>query len=822
MPVLKYLKLQNWLSQLILVSFLVASIGVCKAQSGLDTLLTNHRAQDVREKIHIHFDKGLYNPGETIWFKAYLSSGSRRSEYSTTLYTEILNDSGKVLSKKTSPIVFSGSSSHFEIPQNYNRQSLIFRAYTVAMLNSDTNFLFAKALAIVNPITGNPAIEKDYQPSIAFLPEGGDLVAGLKGNVAFRYALPDGKPMNISGTIIGSNGAKMADFKSIHHGMGFFSLLPEPGITYTAYWKDSMGKEKSQALPMPLQEGISLQITDQLDNISGLSTGKKFTVTRSPDDLEPYKKLILAAVMNGELVYEARLNLTARNSVSAVLPTDELESGIMQITIFDANMRPIAERICFINNHNFEFDADTWIAELNLAKRALNVAEVKISDTIAANLSLSITDADMDMPAEMEDNILTHTLFTGDLRGNVYKPYYYLYSTSDSVLHHLDLVMLTHGWRRYNWEKVFLPDSVPPQYVENQYISIDGQLTNSNSNNKSGLELVGFIKTGNSEQSSLVMLPIERNGRFRQDGLFFYDSASLHLAYNDKKRIFDPTDVLISNGLLQANIREGLTQAIIQKPDKANVALMQKNIANNKEYLKVKAKQFANAHELAGVTVTAKAKSNIQKIDERYTSGLFSGGNATQFDVANDPLGSSSLSVFQYLQGRVAGLQITGAGPNATLSWRGGTPGLYLDEMQSDASMIGGISMADVAYIKVFNPGSSFGFRNGAGGVISVYTRRGDDMSANTPSQVGRILLNGYSGVKEFYAVDYSKPSPDDFYDNLATTLYWDPNIWLGDNKKRKTIKFYNNDFTRRFRLVLEGIDANGLLLHVEKVISKD
>lgn len=815
-------ELQYRLKHLIFNSTFLVFTLLSQAQTGIDTLLLNYRKMDTREKAYVHFDRSLYNPGETIWFKAYLSSGSSRSELSTTLYAEIRSDSGALLEKKTAPVLFSGASSHFEIPATYSRQRMVFRAYTVGMLNGDTTLLYSKAIAIANPKPRTQVSTGPYLPAMAFLPEGGNMVEGLSGNVAFRYAYPDGKPVNISGIIVGADGAKVTDFQSVHDGMGVFSFSPQPGKGYYAIWKDSAGKENKQALPAPVQEGVSLHVSDKLDDITGLSVGKTFTVSRSANVPESQKRLNLVGTMNGYLVYEARLNLTARTSVSAVLPTDDLESGILQVTVFDANMFPLAERICFVNNHAFEFDADAWMTELNPTKRALNAAEVKISDTIAVNMSLSITDADLDQPEWMEDNILTNTLFTGDLRGKVHRPYYYLYSTSDSVPYHIDLVMLTHGWRRYNWEKILNEDTSRPSYVENYFLSIEGKLLGGSSKFKHGLELVGFMKTGKTGRSNLVMLPLDRLGNFRQEGLFFYDTASLYLSYNDKNRVFDPGDVMISNGLLQSNSLPGTANAMTSIPFLPNADLLQKNLANNKEYLKVKAKQFANAHELEGVTVTARAKSNIEKMDERYTSGLFSGGHSTQFDIANDPTAGSSLSVFQYLQGRVAGLQITGAGPNATLSWRGGAPGLYLDEMESDASMVGSINMSDVAYIKVFNPGSSFGFRNGGNGVIAVYTKRGDDVSSSSTSQVGRIVLNGYSAIKEFYAYDYSKPSPDDYYENLGATLYWDPNIWLGENQKRKVIRFYNNDITKRFRLVLEGVDADGRLLHVEKVVSKD
>ncbi|HQW93419.1 MAG TPA: hypothetical protein PKY28_09990, partial [Ferruginibacter sp.] len=42
-----------------------------------------------QEKIHIHFDKEFYLPGETIWFKAYLFEENLPSERSTNFYAAL-------------------------------------------------------------------------------------------------------------------------------------------------------------------------------------------------------------------------------------------------------------------------------------------------------------------------------------------------------------------------------------------------------------------------------------------------------------------------------------------------------------------------------------------------------------------------------------------------------------------------------------------------------------------------------------------------------------------------------------------------------------
>ncbi|MFX5756498.1 hypothetical protein ABTE27_21365, partial [Acinetobacter baumannii] len=81
---------------------------------------------------------------------------------------------------------------------------------------------------------------------------------------------------------------------------------------------------------------------------------------------------------------------------------------------------------------------------------------------------------------------------------------------------------------------------------------------------------------------------------------------------------------------------------------------------------------------------------------------LFAGSDAYSFDLVNDKF--VPLDIFSYLQGKVPGLLISGTGAQASLSWRGGTPSLFLDEMPTDVTMISGIPVQQVAYIKVFRP----------------------------------------------------------------------------------------------------------------------
>lgn len=811
-------------------SFIVCLLlvaGSIKAQN-VDSLLTVWRVASPQEKIYVHFNKYYYNPGETIWYKAYIFSGLEPSVSSKNFYAELIDETGSVLNRKTSPVVESSSAGSFDLATNLTKSTLFFRAYTVSMLNGDTAFLYVKPLRIIVPAktpaarttpaaagtaSAGAAAVAQLNATLRLLPEGGDLVAGLPGIVAFKAADQNGLPVAVKGYIKGSDGKKLLDFASVHDGMGSFTLLPEAGQTYTAVWTAAGGREQSSPLPAVQAQGVGLQVQDA-------EAGKKFLVQRTDNAPDGDKQLHIMAFMNQHLVYSAKANLLDKTATSGMLPTRQLPSGILQVTVFDKNYTPVAERVTFINNHEYEFDADAWIPVTNTAKRGLNKGEVMISDSMAANLSLSVTDADLNVPTPYEDNIISRLLLTGDLRGKIPNAYYYFFNTTDSAGIYLDLVMLTHGWRRYDWPSLLAGKLPPAPKKESNYLSIEGQLMGIDPTKVSpGTTLNGILQTKDS-QSMFLVLPLDRKGMAVTDGLVFYDDAKLFFQFSDKKRAFDKSSLRVSNGL-QRNPQ----QVVFNEDDKKNLtppdtSIIARNLKNAADEIKVAAERKRKEQTLQEVIVKGRLQSNEEKLDKKYSSGLFSGGDSRNFDVANDPFAAGSFSVFQYLQGKVAGLQINTSGGEPSLSWRGGKPVFYLDEMPVDAQMLQNINMSDVAYIKVFSPSSANAFSSSGGGAIVVYTKRGGGDNS-TVKGLDFIQVSGYSPYKQFFSPDYATSTPTSDLPDFRSTLYWNPYIFLNKANRRFRYQFYNNDITKRFRVVLEGFNEDGRLVHIEKVVEQ-
>jgi len=54
---------------------------------------------------------------------------------------------------------------------------------------------------------------------------------------------------------------------------------------------------------------------------------------------------------------------------------------------------------------------------------------------------------------------------------------------------------------------------------------------------------------------------------------------------------------------------------------------------------------------------------------------------------------------------------------------------------------------------------------------------------------------------------------------DLRSTVYWNPNIMMDKANNTIKIDYYNNDVSKKFLLKIEGINAAGRLIYIEKII---
>jgi hypothetical protein len=599
--------------------------------------------------------------------------------------------------------------------------------------------------------------------------------------------------------------------------MGKFLVTPEKDDSLVAVWKDEMGIEHRTPLPGTRMTGAVLRA------ISG-NQKVLFSVARSAEGGPGYKHLTIIAHMHQHLVYKAKVNLEDNFMSGGTIPTGQLPTGVLQITVFNEMDLPVAERVVFVNNHEYEFEPEMAILEKSVNKRGKNNLQIEVPDTLRTNFSLAITDATADGEFPHDDNIISRLLLTGELKGDVHNPYYYFSNKSDSVAGHLDLVMMTHGWRRFKWDLLTNGKLPVIKTPEQNYLSLKVEVLGVDPYKINKDESLNVILSRKDSSTQMLSVPHLSGLKFGITGLVFYDTARAFYQFNVNRKLSNEAAVTFNTGLLKgAKMAKPLTQSFEGWTAEDSVFL-RRNRFITEELARVKPITDQKVKTLESVTVRGRVKTDAEKLDEKYASGMFSGGDAYTFDLINDPYAVSMMDIFQYLQGKVAGLQIvTGNGPGGapSLSWRGSSPSLYLNEMQVDASQLQSTPVSDVAMVKVFRPGSGVGFGGGAGGVIAVYTKKGGDEKRSDANFKGldRALLTGYSPVKEFYAPNYSESSAQNEQEDLRTTLYWKPFVLTDKDNKKVNILFYNNDITKKIRIILEGINEDGKLSHVEKII---
>ncbi|TAF55410.1 MAG: hypothetical protein EAZ62_02415, partial [Sphingobacteriia bacterium] len=266
------------------------------------------------------------------------------------------------------------------------------------------------------------------------------------------------------------------------------------------------------------------------------------------------------------------------------------------------------------------------------------------------------------------------------------------------------------------------------------------------------------------------------------------------------------------------------------------------------------------------VVVFSKVKSDAQLMEEKYTHGLFRGGDAVAIDLLKKET-QSFRSVFHYLQGKVPGLQIffvnadpgsgggagavpsspsaggmstparqavsaTGASPRSVpgegdlvggtpvLQWRAQEPvQIFLNEVPTTAGTLMTIPMTELAYVKAFRPPFMGAALGAPGGAIAVYTRVGDEKDPFYEShRLTSFKLKGFNAVQPYVQPDYQLAKNRALPDNRLS-LFWDPQVVLTAQKPSQRLVFYNNDSSRKFKLVIEGIRQDGALIRLEKEI---
>ena len=779
------------------------------------------------EKVSLHTDKDIVSPGEELWYSAYCVLGTRYnySLASKVLYVDLIDSNNEVILSQTQELIEGRGAGSMRVPEGLVSGTYLLRAYTNWMRNYDSDFFFTKRIYIIDKkgVSTETLTEVNEKIDLQFFPEGGDCIIGLSGLIAFKAIGVDGLSRAVNGNILNSKGDFIAPINTLDKGAGFFTHTPILGERYEVELEDG----SRYSLPEAKAEGYSLLV----NNISPRSI---IVTIKASDQLRSKPFYVIGSIQN-ENYYQGRFEFAETDVVNFEIPKSKLPSGVMTLTLFDEEGKPRGERVVFINNQQ-ELVINTRINKKRLGTRDKIQIDIEVTNTngdpIPTDLSVSITDEGRVKKSVNSNNILTHLLLESDIKGEIEDPGSYFRDQQRSTTSKLDLVMLTHGWRRFNWKDK--QDSLSDKFTFNKGLSITGTARYSDNRLLKNRDLRVISKSENA----LKMYPIRTNnlGRFSVDSL--NHSKSTEFVFNAYTSKGTPIDLKI---------------ALDEKEEDVRSELILKNYKIVDNFKEIKDKEgptaYVNATSLRRETYLSYDLSKVTVLDEVFVEGqatkkvaktapsLYnSRPDAAVYAKDFNGYGSPGQGVTTLLN-TVAGVRVNGQmvfirgggtasfGLNTGPLWVfDGTP-LTPEGGINDIDTAGGIDVNnqptnipriirdltffEIERVEVLKSARAaiFGSR-GANGVIMVYTKRGGFGNSTTMSP--SFTLNGYSGSKEFYSPQYDVKLEKHKKPDYRATLYWNPSITTNKNG-RASLVFYNTDITKNIQVDIQGLSDYGI-----------
>lgn len=278
---------------------------------------------------------------------------------------------------------------------------------------------------------------------LQLLPEGGNLIAGYPNRVAVKVLNELGKPADIKAEIVTKKGEVVQEFETFHQGMGAFVLSPKKGEQYRLRVLQPQGIHQQWTLPAVDEHKLGIYLKE-LDDHS-----MHFDVYGFNEE-----SFVLMVQQQGKIVYSKNLQL--KNGVNTLeLPTHNLPMGIVQITIIDQQQQIHVERLCFVNKHR-KLEVNIQSNKKAYHPREKVVLDIAVKDEtgkgVQGQFSMAVVDdKEWTFADDKQDNILSYLLMSSELKGEVHEPNFYFDPKEAKAAQALDYVMLTHGWRRFDW-----------------------------------------------------------------------------------------------------------------------------------------------------------------------------------------------------------------------------------------------------------------------------------------------------------------------------------------------------------------------------------
>ena len=748
-----------------------------------------------QQKVYLHADKDEYLAGEQIWFKAYVVNATTHvpDTLSRNLHVKLITTTGDIASSMVLRLEEGTANGDIELPDSIAGGNYELVAFTDWMQNFSEHFLFKKDIYVINPIEENfiklsdiirnrrfnrhlARLETEMQ--FAFFPEGGNLLAGTENKVAFKAANALGAGLDASGTVTDNRGNEVLTFSTFHNGMGSFGFTPQAGVEYEARVKFANGETKRVKLPKADSQAIMLSAENQGETIE--------VRVQTNTGLNPLAdKLYLLAHARGQAHHFEQVRLS-ENLFTASIPAGDIPTGVYHVMLVTAEGQAVAERLVFVN-HNDLLNADIIDIELkeNAGDASLNLS---FGDGLAAgSYSLAIVESGT-VETSHSSSIASELLLRSDIGYSLKDAMFYFDADEADASQAMDLVMMTHGWKRFDLQEIINENYPEIVYGFPQGLTIRGTVTPRSSARKTGevpvelaiqQEKIDIYNTTTNQDGEFVFTDLQYDGRFSVRLLVdpTYDQRAMHveLLGSPSRPEIEYTKTLHTRPLLVTS--RGDNWERVPRPE----------------------------------TVLTR-RSFVTPGEERTPSIYTQVDQVIYFDDIRDQYSN----VLDVLRTRVRGLRII----EGQITLRGissvaftNEPLFIVDETVVGRGAFLGVNVRQIDRLAVMSGAQTaiLGSR-GTNGALLIYTLRGDSQWHTSHE----YIIQGYHVPAESFE---SKINTDKYADqNIARTLFWEPYFQPGQNAE-VSISFPIDQHVRNSRLIIQGIDNNGRIIDYDQLL---
>ncbi len=751
-----------------------------------------------RISIFLHMNKSTYVRGEHIWFKGYMYNRVKAEPFkeAVNVYLGIYDKDGN---QKEKHLVLSKEGrlqGQIAIDSTFVDGQYYIKASTSWMKDLKEDDSFVQQFMVLNSelVLENNNPSEDYD--IQFFPESGHWVSNVQSVLGIKMIDENGNAgANMVGIIRNHIGEEIVRFRTNRLGFAKVVMTPSASERYWATVSNPNGKE--WRVPLPAIDSLGLVLStrniseDRILVLVGTNAETKREIGSKPYSILIHRDGLLKSL---DVVFKEN-----QLYASHILDKRELHSGMNILTLIDNRGVPIAERLFFNDKQIKTLSLDANVQKVD--KDSMEVALSGFEKRTTSFASISVLPVGT-KAYNFNSNILSSFLLKPYVRGYIEESDQYFTDFSKRAMEDLDMLLLTQGWSKYDWDNIF---NEPPQKKIQYRAGID-VFGSINSKVPKSTDLL--VYAGNQSEPTVIPLS-EQSEAFSLDNYFVEQGEELRLTLLNKRGELTMPNLFLRLDTGQSTDRiyelepfrgiendvlvDGLGEVELQ-----NFVLPEQNTISLEEVV------VSEKRGIKRITTPFVSEGNLKVVTEE-TEGLY--------PRLLDIIRSSGFNVWEVPNAGYDRIRIT---TKRVLSFSlvQPSPILYIDDVRyPDFDILLDFPTTKVKSYYIDRTGAMEA--GGAGGVIRVYTRKEGDVGAGhsdkfTPDErfFTHRVSNGFMPAKQYYTPKYNNLSSESF--RYFGSIGWFPNPTINKNGTCiLKIPDYGYD---EIVLFVEGMDENGRL----------